>query len=204
MSPSIILMFGTALGALAGCADSINPHAAQPDAAAPAPDADRDAPPTGKVTTARRADATYTTRVDSTSITAWTYADFETGAEVPTTGAWDLRFQRFHISTNGGVSGTGGVAIAAVTGMSFEAVTTAPATGYISDSADGNGDGMPDFALDQGDGWYDYDSSSHVLSPKPIVWIVKTDHGTTLKLEILTYYDDAGTAGWFTLHWAPL
>jgi hypothetical protein len=27
---------------------------------------------------------------------------------------------------------------------------------------------------------------------------------STIKLEILKYYDTAGTSGWFTLHWAPL
>jgi hypothetical protein len=203
MSRSFTLVLLGSLGAMAGCADSINNHA-QPDAAPPAPDAGSDAPATGKVQTTRQTDATYTTLVDSTSTTAWTYADFETGAELPATGAWDLRFQRFHISTNGGVSGTGGVAIAAVTGMPFAAVTVAPTTGYISDTADSDGDGLPDYALDQGDGWYDYDSATHVLSPKPIVWVVKTDGGATLKLEISKYYDAAGTAGWFTLHWATL
>jgi hypothetical protein len=203
MSRSITLVLVGALGAVsAGCADSINPHA-QPDAAVPASDASDAAPPTGKVQTTRKTDATYTTLVDSTSLTAWTYADFETGTEALPTDAWDLRFQRFHISTNGGVSGTGGVAIAPVAGTTFAAVTSAPTTGYFSDT-DSNGDGLPDYALDQGDGWYDYNDATHVLSPKPIVWVVKIDGGTTLKLEIIKYYDDAGTAGWITLHWAPL
>jgi hypothetical protein len=183
------------IAAPAGCADPIG--SASPDAGAP------DAP-LGRVHTTRGADGTYTTLVDATSSSDWTFADFETGGEAATTAPWDLRFQRFHISTNGGVSGGGGVAVAPITGSTFAAVTAAPASGFVSDGADGNGDGMPDYALERGDGWYGYDDGTHLLTPRPIVWVVKTAGGAMLKLEILDYYDDAGTSGWFTLHWAPL
>jgi hypothetical protein len=137
-------------------------------------------------------------------MTEWTYADFETGKAVTATDAWDLRFQRFHISTNGGVSGSGGVRVAPVTGTTFAALTAAPTTGFVADAADGNGDGVPDYAFDQGATWYSYNDASHVLTPLPIVWVVETDGGATLKLEIANYYDAAGTSGWFTLHWGPL
>lgn len=177
----------------AGCADKIG-HA-PPDAAAPV----------GKVATARNAsDGTYTTLVDATSMTDWTYVDFETGAEVAETDPWDLRFQRFHISTNGGVSGSGGVSVAPVTSTAFAALAAAPATGFVSDAADTDGDGLPDYAFDQGDGWYDYDVATHILTPRSIVWVVKTDGGSTLKLELEKYYNDAGTSGWFTMHWGSL
>jgi hypothetical protein len=189
----LIILLG-ALGAMPGCADSIDNDPEMPP----------DPPPSGKVQTTRGGDATYTTLVDSTSMTDWTYADFETGGELPATGSWDLRFQRFHISTNGGASGTGGVEVAPIVGSTFAAVTAAPASGFVSDGADGNGDGMPDYALERGDGWYGYDDGTHLLTPRPIVWVVKTAGGAMLKLEILDYYDDAGTSGWFTLHWAPL
>jgi hypothetical protein len=190
------------LGSLiaAGCADNIahdRPDAGLPDDASEAP--------AGKVRTTRNtADGTYTTIVDSTSMTDWIYADLETGREVATTAAWDLRFQRFHISTNGGVSGAGGVEVAAITGAAFAAVTAAPAGGYVSDAADGNGDGTPDYAFERGDGWYDYDPTTHALTPRPVVWVIKTAGGSTLKLEIVKYYDTAGTSGWFTLHWGAL
>ncbi|NVB81566.1 MAG: hypothetical protein HOV81_24445 [Kofleriaceae bacterium] len=187
----------------AGCADPIG-HA-RPDAAGPTMmEDDGGTMPAGKVATTRGSDGTYTTIVDASSQTEWTIADFETGGEVAMTDAWDLRFQRFHISTNGGVTGNGGVEVAPITGMAFAAVTTAPPTGYLSDDEDANGDMVPDYAFEQGDGWYDYDPMTHVLAPKPIVWVVKTNGGTTLKLEILKYYDMAGTSGWFTLHWSPL
>jgi hypothetical protein len=200
----------TALAALAvagaGCADSINrdnPDAALPDDAAGNDAAGDAAPPAGKVVSTRASDGTYTTIVDATAMTGWTYVDFETGGELPATGPWDLRFQRFHISANGGVTGTGGVEVAAVTGVAFADVT-APATGFVSDAADGNGDGVPDYVLDQGDAWYAYSEATHVLMPRPIVWVVKTAGGSTVKLEIVSYYDTAGTSGTLTLHWGTL
>lgn len=183
----------------AGCADKID-HAT-PDAGPP----DGSTGPASKVKTTRStSDGTYTTVVDSSSMTDWTYVDFETGAQVLDTDPWDLRFQRFHISTNGGISGAGGVSVAPVTGTAFAALTAAPAAGFISDTADADGDGLPDYAFDQGDTWYDYDVTTHILTPRPIVWVVETDGGATLKLELEKYYDDAGTSGWFTLHWGPL
>jgi hypothetical protein len=187
----------------AGCADKIG--SARPDA--PPPTTTDDAPPVpaGKVTTTRDpATGTYTTVVDATSMTAWIHADFETGTEAIDTGPWDLRFQRTHISANGGVTGSGGVTVAPLTGTTFDAVTSAPATGYLSDTADTNGDGRPEYVFEQGDGWYDYNVDTHVLTPKPIVWVLRTDAGATRKLEIMKYYDPAGTSAWFTLHWGPL
>lgn len=195
MTRTIVLLLSTV--AAAGCADPIG--SARPDAGEPP-----DAPPTGKVQTSRGSDGTYTTIVDATSMADWTFVDFETGGEVATTAHWDLRFQRFHVSTNGGVSGSGGVAVAPLAGVAFAAVTAAPTTGFLSDAADADGDMQPDYAFEQGDGWYDYNPESHALSPRPIVWVVKTDGGATLKLEITKYYDPAGTSGWFTLHWGPL
>jgi len=191
--------------ALPGCADRIG-HA-QPDAAVPSSDGGNgdagNTAPAGKVQTTRGSDATYTTVVDATSYTDWIYADFETGTAVDATAAWDLRFQRFHISTNGGVSGTGGVEVAPIA-AAFADVPQAPTDGYITDVADTDADGVPDYAFDQGDSWYDYDETSHVLTPRPVVWVMKTAGGATLKLEILKYYDPAGSPAWFTLHWAPL
>jgi hypothetical protein len=196
MRPTSIALIAIAAS---GCFQSIAPDK-QPDGGVTV-DSTK---PTGPFGTARNSDGTYTTVVDSTSTEAWTHGDFETGMITDANGPWDLRFQRFHISTNGGVSGSGGVEVTPVAAP-FAGVTTPPASGWLSDAADGNDTNMdPDYAFEQGDGWYDYDSTTHVLEPKPLVWIVKTNGGSTIKLEITAYYDDAGTAGWFTLHWSPM
>ena len=182
--------------ACAGCFESIAPAT---------PDGGADAAPLGPYSTTRAADGTYTTIVDATSTTEWIHGDFETGADSPAAGPWDLRFQRFHISTNGGVSGGGGVEVVPVAGVAFAQVTAPPASGWVRDAADGDDTNMdPDYAFEQGDGWFDYNATTHVLAPKPRVWVVRTNAGSTVKLEIESYYDDASTAGWFRLHWRPL
>jgi len=193
-------LFIPLLGVMLGCADPIgsNDH---PDAT-PLPD--EDITPTGKVTTVTRDDS-FKTLINATSATDWIYVNFHDGSEAQETGAWELRFQRFHVSTNGGVSGSAGVQVAAVSDVPFAAMTKAPDIDYLEDAADDDDeDTIPEYALDQGTGWYDYDDMTHVLTPFPLVWAVKAPNGTSFKFEILKYYDTAGTSGWMTLHWAPL
>jgi hypothetical protein len=192
-------------GGLAGCADSIRPDpSSRPDAFLVDSSIDG-VSSMGAVTTKQWPDGTYATLVDATSQTEWTHVDFETRAEVPATGPWDLRFQRSHISTNGGVTGTGGVEVAPIPARSLAEVTAAPATGWITDAPDGGDDDMlPDYAFEQGDGWYEYNAEKHTLKPRPLVWVVKTAGGGTFKLALERYYDAAGTPAWFTFHWATL
>jgi hypothetical protein len=191
-----------ACAALAGCADSIRPadfgitvDAAPMDALVP----------TGPVTTGENGDGTFTTIIDATSLSAWTYLDFRTRAQASEAGPWDLRYQRFHISANGGVTGTGGVEVAPIAAGSFAEVTAAPTSGWISDAADGDDPNLePDYAFERGEGWYSYDIRTHVLQPRPLVWAVRTRGGATIKLAIERYYDAAGTPGWITFHWGAL
>lgn len=191
--PSLLLA-ATALTASA-CAADLQPEA-EPDAGDPAP--------AGKVSTVRNPDGTYTTRVDATAMDGWTRVDVETGVEPSDEGAWDFAARRFHIKLNGGVSGSAGVEVAPVPG-SLADVSAAPSAGWITDDADGDdADAEPDYAFAQGDGWYAYDPTTHALSPRPLVWVMRTGDQTMIKLVIEDYYDDAGTSGVFTLRWAPL
>ncbi len=184
---------------LAGCAGDIRPDDFGQEG--PPPDA---LVPAGPVTTGRNADGTFTTIVDATAAAVWTHLDLETGAEAAA-GPWDLRFQRFHISANGGVSGPGGVEVAPIAGRAFDDVTAAPAAGWITDAPDGDDPNLdPDYALEQGDGWYSYDFERHTLTPRPLVWVVRSNGGATFKLRLERYYDAAGTPGWITLRWGPL
>lgn len=178
--------------ATTACADSIAPD--RPDAGALDSDATG---PTGPYRTSPNADGSFTTILDATSMTAWVHVDLDSDALVDAAAPWDLRFQRFQISTNGGTSGDGGVEVARLDGVVFADVTSAPTSGWIADDAE-------DYAFEQGDGWYAYDGTTHLLTPRPIVWVVRSTSGSAFKLELLRYYDDAGTAGWFTFQWAPL
>ncbi|HVK78647.1 MAG TPA: HmuY family protein [Kofleriaceae bacterium] len=194
---SDVVLAATVVGvlcALPGCAENIRPDV-EPDAADG---------PVGKVATVRGADGIYTTRVDATAVDTWTHVDLETGAESSDQTSWDLAAQRFHLKLNGGVSGTAGVEVAPVPGALAD-VTAAPTTGWITDAADGEDENMdPDYAFEQGDGWYAYDPQTHLLTPHPTVWVVRTGAGAVVALQITDYYDDAGTSGHFTMTWKAL
>ena len=188
--PTLIALF-----LLPACADEIAP--ADPDAGDPGP--------ADKVTTMPNGDGSYTSVVDSTSMEAWTVADLESGVEVAADAPWDVSFQRFHLKLNGGVHGDGGVQVAPLAEVGLDEVTAPPAGGWITDQADGDDENEdPDYAFEQGDGWYTYDPVTHVLSPRPITWVLETVEGNFLAIAIEDYYDDAGTAGVLTLRWKPL
>lgn len=150
------------------------------------------------------------TRVDASNAESWVYFSFESGAEVmPADPAsaqdWDLAFQRFHIISNGGVSGSAGAAVAVLPDQPFADLTTPPADGYLDDQPDSDDDDeIVDSAFASGDGWYDYDGATNRLSPRPIVYVVKTGRDAHYKLELLDYYDAAGTSGHPSFAWAPL
>lgn len=178
-----------------GCAEDLRPD--RPDGGLPG-----EGLPPGSFTTTTLPDGTFLTIVDASATHAWIYGDFETAAAIDETGPWDLRFQRFHISTNGGVSGSGGVEVAAIPNTSLDELVV-PSEGFVSDAPDGDDENAePDYAFEQGDGWYDYDPQTHVLTPKAMAWVVRTNGGSTIALAIQGYYDTAGTAGWFSFRWA--
>jgi hypothetical protein len=176
---------------LAACAPSIEP-AVEVDAGA-----------TGPVVTVIGADGVATTRIDATDVERWTYLALATGTATTSHGPWDLAFRRFHIKTNGGVSGDRGVEVSARPGA-LATLDAPPVDGWTRDRADGDdADAEPDYAFNQGDGWYAYDVATHLLAPRPWVWALRVD-ATVWKLVIDDYYDAAGTSGVFTLRWQQI
>ena len=63
--------------------------------------------------------------------------------------------------------------------------------------------GSPDYAFGAGDGWYNYDPATHVLTARDTVFVVKTPGGD-FKLQFSSYYDAAGTPGMPQFRWAKL
>jgi hypothetical protein len=184
----------------AGCASDLQP---QPFDAGAVPD--------GGVrrVTSTVEDGVTSTRVDSQSSELWVYFDLDSGTEAVvgdprTSPAWDLGFQRFLIKTNGGVSGTAGVEVAVLPGADFDALTRAPSSGYIVDQNDSSDEGdSPDFAFLAGDPWYVYDPMYHTLTPRDVVYVVRTSTAY-FKVQLTGYYDGAGTGGFPTFRWAPV
>ncbi|MCY1060940.1 HmuY family protein [Nannocystis sp. SCPEA4] len=170
-------------------------------------------PQEGPVVTEDLGDGSYESILEATSEDEWTYFDFESKRHVepadPTDDkVWDLAALRFNVKSNGGTSGTGGVEVAILDGTSFDAVTTVPTEGWISDDASAPGMGgemanvEPGYAFDN---WFDYNIMDHTLMPKADrVYVVRTPEGNHYKLEMLGFYDDAGTPGFVSFHWAAL
>jgi hypothetical protein len=106
-------------------------------------------------------------------------------AQVAEAGPWELGFERYFFSVNGGTSGPGGVEAARVEGVTFDALLAPPADGWTTDSDDGS-------ALED---WYVYDSVNHVLYAAEVVYALRAPDGATWKVQFLSYYDEVGNTG---------
>ena len=208
---------GMALALTTACAEKLEPDGA-PDAGSrdAGPMIDGSIPPSsGAFQHEVGADGVVTTTVDATATDAWRYLDLETGLAVMPEDAWadptwDLGFQRFYVITNGGVSGSAGGAAARLPGAPFESIDEAPETGWIVDAPDGeeDDDTGTDTAFNGGAGnvndWYDYDVTSHRLTPRDVTFVVRSGQGGTFKVRMLGYYDSAGSPGVVRFHWARI
>ena len=148
--------------------------------------------------------------------------NLETGTRVDVTDPaaaesieWDLAIKRPVLFTNGGDGGSGSGGAVFLPGKDFEQVTRADAEGaaFASESffdadceprVDARGDLQTSFS-----GWYDYEFSTHVLTPKAGTWLVKGAAGALFKVRLLTFYADpngeaGGAPGRYTLQTATL
>jgi hypothetical protein len=116
--------------------------------------------------------------VDATAPDVWRYFSFRVGSTVETPGprGWDLAFRRYSIIAGDGVG------IRDLGTVRLQDVRTVPTTGYVPN--EGRGEPRnPAIAS-----WYRYGFFSHVLSPKPHVWAVRTADGHYAKFEMVGYY----------------
>lgn len=150
------------------------------------------------------------TEVNASFQNSWVYLDLDTKNEVPVADAlgkpdWDLGFQRYRIVSNSGVSGVGNVEVAILPDQDFDALTQAPASGYLKDAADGSDSNQDvDSAFLIGDGWYLYTFNVHGLTPRPIVYVVHASSGAYFKMQMLGYYDQAGSSAHPSFKWGPV
>ncbi len=145
--------------------------------------------------------------IDASDSKQWTAVDLDEGArEVPFALAqWDLALSRFHIRARGGASGNGAVEVAVLADVSFEAVTAVSASAFRVDQPDGDDANSDlDTVFESPESWYRYDVSTHVLTPRKLVYVIKTDAQRLFKIQVEDYYDEAGTPGFVTMRWQPL
>jgi heme-binding HmuY-like protein len=128
--------------------------------------------------------------VDATAPETWRHFSFRLGSVVEDTAqGWDLAFRRYAI-----IAGAGS-GILDLGEVRFDDVRAVPAEGYRAN--EGAGDPRnPAIAS-----WYRYGFFSHVLSPKPHVWAVRTADGRYAKLEIVGYYCPGAHPGCLTFRY---
>jgi hypothetical protein len=130
--------------------------------------------------------------VDATAPEAWRHFSFRLGSVVDAGGSphWDLGFRRYAI-----VAGPG-AGILDLGERRFDEVRTVPAAGYQAN------EGAADPRNPAIAAWYEYGFFSHVLSPKPRVWAVRTADGRYAKLEMVGYYCPGAHPGCVTVRYA--
>src|ERR671925_1027166 len=125
----------------------------------------------------------------------WTFFDFSRGSvvEVPHQFGieWDLAFQRHKILANGGATNPKGRgAILNLGEVMFDEVLEAPAEGYLEDTIASI---TPETITTENlaiKAWYHYNFLTHVLRPKPNVYVIRTADGNYAKLRLVSYYCD--------------
>lgn len=101
--------------------------------------------------------------------------------------AWDLALRSTTILVNSGASGPGAGGIAVLPDTTLEAVTMAPPDAEFATDR-GAQRGQTALPTGAGQGWYDYDMSTGVVEPKPLVLVVRTADGRFAKMRIKSYY----------------
>ncbi len=96
------------------------------------------------------------------------------------TTKWDIGFRATTIIINGGTSGPGNAQAQVLTGV-YNDLTAAPEAGYAADGA-----------TKAITGWYNYNMSTHIISPVTgKFFVIKTATGKYVKAEVTSYYKDA-------------
>lgn len=107
---------------------------------------------------------------------------------------WDVALKRSSLRINGGDSGAGNRKLAVVQAASMADVTAPPTTGYASDdftSADCMLETLPGGEpLSAFGEWYDYDGTTHAVTPKSEVYVIERNNGSRTAFRIVTYYGD--------------
>ncbi len=115
------------------------------------------------------------------------FFSLQTGLEVDgvdsASTAWDIGLQGTDIIVNGGSSGPGQGGVQVIEGI-FEEIMEAPTAGWAVDSDLGTA-----ILAGSGNGWYNYNPASMVISPMPgRVLLIRTADGRFAKIKIISYY----------------
>ena len=121
----------------------------------------------------------------------WRFLSFTRGVLVPPDSAgWDLAVRRFRVVPAGEA--------ARIDSVRFEDLRDVPPAGYHPT------DFRRDTVNPAIERWYRYDWLSHLLRPKPEVYVLRTRTGQAVKLAIVSYYCPGPEPGCVTVRFARL
>jgi hypothetical protein len=130
--------------------------------------------------------------LDARDPDAWRFVDLDRRIPLapPDTAGWDVAVRRFRVIVSRGVADLGPAP--------FASVADAPRDGYVPTRF---GADTTNPAIGH---WYRYGFLSHLLRAGGRVYVVRTDAGSYVKLEILSYYCPGPAAGCLTFRYAVL
>jgi hypothetical protein len=132
--------------------------------------------------------------VDATRADRWSYFDFSRGSVVEDPGPrdWDIAFRRFDVMANGGAAFRGQGAVADLGDVPLDALGALPDSGWVAAPS------RRDSVNPAVDRWYDYGFTSHLLTPRPRTWGLRTADGRFAALRFLSYYCPGAEPGCIT------
>lgn len=135
--------------------------------------------------------------LDARDSERWTYFGFSGGrvAERAFDG-WDLAARRFRVVVNGGEDLPGDALAARVGTGSLDSVRSPPESGWHPTESRA-GELRHPLLQD----WYEYDFFSHLLRPRPRVYVVRTTEGSHVALRFVGYYCPGTIAGCVTFRY---
>lgn len=133
--------------------------------------------------------------IDATDARRWQFFSFAQRSVVarPDPRGWDLAFRRFQVIVNGGAGFAGDGGALDLGELDFDEVTSVPVSGYIGTTARSD---STNAAIGR---WYRYSFTSHLLTPQPRVYAIRTADGRYAKLEFAGYYCPGAEPGCVTI-----
>jgi hypothetical protein len=132
-----------------------------------------------------------TVTIDARDGETWRFFSFSRGwLTAPDTASWDVGVRRFHLIASGEVLRRD---------APFDQLTVAPDTAGYVPTAWSRDTVNPALAR-----WYRYSMFSHLLLPKPVIFVFRTRDGGATKLELLSYYCPGPEPGCLTFRFVRL
>lgn len=159
-------------------------------------------------------------KINATAFNRWVYFSFAQGDTVGTGATtveddaywkarsdWDIAFHRNNLRTNGGVSGNGRGGAIDAQSIDFDAITTAPKTGYMADS---DVQIMVEMSMDPAKMYFTCGGNTIMntwtttagttITPDPKIFFVRTASGKFAKV-FMKAYKDGTTNGKLTIEY---